>query len=818
LLAVITACGARSHRNEAAGDAHVDASGGGGSGSPAAGGGSTAQVAGSGGSPPASACGAAVSQAFDAAHMQPYSVSAEVSAAVASTLSKMGPAEKATQMLGLPVGSRDFTDIERSPDVQVAGVGTIRGYLYRDGVRGVNLGEGQPIRPSDGNNFSTAFPAASVRAASWDVDLEKRIGAAIGDEMAASMNNLLLGPSADVVRHPYWGRTQEAYGEDSYHIGRMATAFTVGLQQYVTGCANHFLANTVEKNRSNQDAVMNEQTVREVYGRTFEMVIQDGGVGCVMAAYNLVNGVKATQNEHLLRGILKAPVEQGGFGFQGFVISDMFALPGDQNIPDTTSAQEVTDAAVRAGLDVERAWQLNYSPETLARADQSRVEDAARRVLTQKYRFNSAIQGGSWSLQPPTSTLTAASIDANRDHEALAEQAELESAVLLTNGPADAPVLPLIDANNIAVLGIEQTFGVVSWTLPKSCPSDVSNGGQCVFHFATDPALGDRGSSAIDADPTRAIGPFAGIQAAAGGARQVTSGSTASEAADADTIVVVVGDTTADEGEEFTNHTGGDRSSLDLPPGHAELVESALDLMKPTVIVIESGSIVNLPWLGHPNQNQATIWAGYPGARGALALGKLLFGAANFSGKMPVAWPTQNQLDFTPFKERESSTTMSYFFGYRDYDRREAAGEAVDLVFPFGHGLSYSSFVYSNLTAPCQTVAKDAIVDVSVHIENTSTVDGDEIAMLFVEPPPKAAAVTGDRPIKELKSFARVSVKAGKKQTATLPLRIRDLRRWEGGANGKYIVDSGDYTILVGKNAADAVTGGVQATLTVQGD
>jgi beta-glucosidase len=135
----------------------------------------------------------------------------------------------------------------------------------------------------------------SVRAASFDVDLEKRIGAAIGDETAASMNNLLLGPSADVVRHPYWGRTQEAYGEDSYHIGRMATAFTVGLQQYVTGCANHFVANTVEKNRSSQDALMNEQTLREVYCRPFEMVIQDGGVGCVMAARNLVNGVKVTR-------------------------------------------------------------------------------------------------------------------------------------------------------------------------------------------------------------------------------------------------------------------------------------------------------------------------------------------------------------------------------------------------------------------------------------------------------------------------------------------------------------------------------------------
>jgi hypothetical protein len=267
---------------------------------------------------------------------------------------------------------------------------------------------------------------------------------------------------------------------------------------------------------------------------------------------------------------LKAPVEQGGFGFQGFVLSDMFALPGDQNIPDPTRAQNVTDEAVLAGLDVERAWQLHYSLQTLARADQSR-------------------------------------------------QAELESAVLLTNGPADAPVLPLIDANNIAVLGIDQSFTLFLATPPKSCPVDPRGAQVCTFHFATDPALGDRGASAVEADPARSIGPFAGIQAAAGGARHVTSGSSAADAADADAIVVVVGYTPADEGEEPSSISSGDRTSLDLPPGHTELVESALDLMKPTVILIESGSIVNLPWLGHPNQNQATIWAGYPGARGALA-------------------------------------------------------------------------------------------------------------------------------------------------------------------------------------------------------
>jgi beta-glucosidase len=164
-------------------------------------------------------------------------------------------------------------------------------------------------------------------------------------------------------------------------------------------------------------------------------------------------------------------------------------------------------------------------------------------------------------------------------------------------------------------------------------------------------------------------------------------------------------------------------------------------------------------------------------------------------------------------------TTMDYFFGYRDYDKRKYVDKAtVNLVFPFGHGLSYSRFEYSNLSLPCQEATKEAIFVVSVDITNTSAVDGDEIAMLFVKPPPKPAGSTGKRPWKELKSFARVSVPAGQTVTAELPLRVRDLRRWEGGESGRWVVDSGDYTIMVGKNAEDAETSTIRGTVTVDGE
>lgn len=772
--------------------------------------------------PPVLGCHDVPTQQFDPATMVvPYRAPAEVEAQVDNTLAMMAPAQKYAQMTGVHVGNKDYRDIERSPDVEVTGVGMVRGFRYRSGGRGLNLESLQDNRPDDVRNFATAFPAPSLRAASWDLVLERRVGAAIGDETVASKNNVLVAPCMNAVRHPYWGRTQETYGEDPYHLGRMATAFAVGVQEYVAACAKSFAVNNIEKDRAGQNAVVSEQALRESYGRHFGMVVEDAGVACILAGYNSVNGTHMTQNEHLLREILKAPVEQGGMGFDGFVLSEWWAMPGNQNMVDSATAQSLTHEAVRAGTDIEMPWQLHYSATTLGSADQALVDDAVRRILTQKFRFKSALSSDGWGLKSPSSTLTEGSIAPNAMHEDLAEQSAIESAVLLTNGLDSAgPVLPLDVTASIAVVGRSHHFELVSSSVPYGChaqdPPQSTVRRKCDFEFATDPALGDRGNSRVNADPERAVGPFEGIRRVAGEGATVESGNSVEAAAHADTVVVVVGYTPGDEGEEYAIRTGGDRSSLDLPPGHNELVMGVLDLDKPTVIIIESGSVVNLPWLAHANRKQATIWAGYPGMRGGLALGKLIFGAANFSGKMPLAWPAEHELP--PFKDEEKETTMGYYFGYREFDRRMyVQGQGVELVFPFGHGLSYASFEYSNLSLPCANATKEAVFNVTVDITNTSRVDGDEVAMLFVKPPPKPSGVTGERPWKELKSFVRMTVPAGRTVTAELPLRIRDLRRWEGGPHGRWVLDSGEYTILVGKNAADAETTSTVAALSIEG-
>src|SRR4029079_17970914 len=234
---------------------------------------------------------------------------------------------------------------------------------YRDASRGMNLGEDMSgHRPNAGKlngehvGFSTAFPVSMARGAAWDLDLEYAIGEAIGDEMQAAKETLLLAPCMNLLRHPFWGRAQETYGEDSFHIGRLATAMVVGVQQHIAANAKHFMAYDVELKREQNNSQMDEQTLREVYGRHFRMVVQDGGVSSVMASYNKVNDIKSTQNHHILTEVLR-----DDFGFKGFVLSDWWAMPPSQTATtDTTILKNDAVMAVKAGLDVDLPWALSF--------------------------------------------------------------------------------------------------------------------------------------------------------------------------------------------------------------------------------------------------------------------------------------------------------------------------------------------------------------------------------------------------------------------------------------------------------------------------
>lgn len=706
-------------------------------------------------------------------------------------LRTMTVAQKALQMQGTDEGtenSRNYDDVQRSPDDVT---NNIRGYLYRDAGRGLNLDARQHNRTTDGRDYATVMPTASARGASFDLDLEYRIGEALGDETVASKNTMLLAPCMNILRHPYWGRSQETYGEDVFHLGRMASALTAGIQKHIAACAKHFAGNNIEDGRQNQNAKMDEQTLREIYGRHFEMVVQEGGVACVMAAYNSVNGTKSTQNVHLLTDILRDDM-----GFRGVVLTDWWAMPGGQAFPSIAQAKTDAAQAVKAGLNIEVPWTLFFGQlETLVTENAITIAELDKSVgyiLEQKIRFNSLDLEGPIGKQATTKTsLSDSSIRGNDEHIELSREAAIKSMVLVKNADATLPIASTV--KRIAVIGKD-----AQWEVQSTTPSGLQT-----LRFSTEQPLGDRGSSRVNADPSTTVGPYAGISEVGGnhGATAISANSVTDAVRDSDLIVVMVGYTPGDEGEEYAIKVGGgDRATLTLPHAQDRLIEDAVATGKPTVVVIQAGSVINMPWL---NDVAAVVWSSYSGQLGGLALAQLLFGDANFSGKMPVAWPKEQ--DLPKFRDEPTNTTMDYFIGYRYFDKQRKTP-----IFPFGHGLSYSKYRYSNLTLPCGTASKQAVVEVTVDVKNEGQVDGEEIAMLFVSYPNTKAS---RRSVKELKGFKKFPVPAGTTARVTIPLRVVDLKYWSGASDGHWEVESGDVTVMVGPDADQL---GLAGTLSIE--
>lgn len=701
-----------------------------------------------------------------------YTPSQELQTKAAQIVSQMTIEQKVTQITGVEVNYKDgnrWEDIQRSRDDESL---NLRGYQWRDGPHGLNLEAGQGRDSLE--NYSTSFPVSIAQGATFDVDLMYRMGEAMGDETVAAGNNVLLAPCMNLLRHPRWGRAQETFGEDTYHLGRMATGVTVGLQQYVTGCAKHWLANNIDTKRFSINAQMDEQTLREVYGRHFEMVVRDGGIGCVMASYNSVNGIKQTQNKHTLTEVLR-----DDFGFRGFVLTDWWSMPGANNGqgPVNAPADQInTRDALEAGLDVEVPWLVNFDaiPAIVGQGfDVKNVDRAVTRVLEQKLRFGTAYLDGPLAPKAPTVSYDAArgALTGTEGHADIAREVAEKGTVLLKNENA---TLPITSAQTVAVIG-----ATVDYFVKTDQPSDKK------FNFVVDAALGDRGSSRVRPDPALTVGPLAGITSEAPPGVTIVSGSDPALAASADIAVVIVGLTAGDEGEEYTG--ASDRENLNLPPPHDELVQQVIAQGKPTVVIVESGGIVNLPWL---SQVQAAMMAWYPGQTGGKALGRLLFGKANFSGRLPVTWPTEES-QFPPFDEGPT-THMDYYTGYRWFDIKNLTP-----LFAFGHGLSYSTFSYERLHVPCGDVTEDSLIQVEVDVRNTAGPAGDEVVMVFASYPQTKAPRRSE---KELKGFARVHLEPGEVKRVSIPVRVQEFKYWDMASN-RWIVEKGAVSLSVGPSS-----------------
>jgi beta-glucosidase len=743
-----------------------------------------------------------------------------------------GNKERANQVRGTTVGQ--YNDIERTAhdksDSQYSDTGGIREFWFRDASRGLNFAvEGV------GEAYATAFPVSMARGASFDVDLEYKVAQAVGDEMIASGNTMILAPCVNILRHPLWGRAQETYGEDSFLLGRLGSAYVVGVQQFVASCAKHYAANNVENDRLNANALMDEQTIREIYGRHFEMMIRDAGIAGVMASYNRVNGVYSTQNKHMLTDVLRGTADTGGFDFKGLVLSDWWAMPNHtSSSPDPSLAAD----AIKAGLDLELGWSLNYSALEQLVLDntitQNDLNTAAERVLAQKIRFNGTKPNMPVGLRtdivshytPPSSDGSSGhKIDNNEvmdpkvgmSHIELSQLAATKSMVLLKN---DSNTLPLKRASikKLAVLGSKFTYGDLGSVTQDNKMVD----------FTTTVRTGDAGSSRVFIDFNKSSSPYAGIKELAGSGIDVRRYNTVTAmTADnfsPDAIVVIAGMSPLDEGEQYT--FAGDRKTFDLDGkadpskpesnGHqADLVTAAAATGKPTVLVLIGGSVITIPAI---SQLKAVVMAWYPGMDGGRALGKLLFGDVNFSGKLPITWPAK-LTDLPPYTDNaQGDATMDYYLGYRWWDKQLADNPttAVKPQFVFGHGLSYTTFSYKNLRVPCSTVDENSIIDVTVDVTNDGDVAGEEIVFLFTSYPNTAAT---RRSIKELKGFRKVAIDPHQTKRVHIPLRIQDLRYFrtdapaQGNPNpttGRFVIEKGNAgTVKVmvgGSSAADKLT------------
>jgi beta-glucosidase len=638
-------------------------------------------------------------------------------------LGSLSLSEKIEQMAGPRLTPEMFI----TPDNEPAG---LRGLRFRDGPRGVRLESGS----------ATCFPVAMARAATWDLDLERRVGEAMGLETRGAGHNCLLAPTINTLRHPGWGRAQETYGEDPWLLGMMGAAFTRGAQTEVPVCVKHLAGNNIEDTRMTNDAIIDEQTLRENYTRQFEMVVKEADAACVMAAYNKVNGAYCCENQPLLRGLLKEE-----WGFDGFVVSDWFA---------TKSTVE----SALGGLDVEMPWRNHYNELQHAvdggQVPEAVIDEAVLRTLRIRFRFGSALLSEEWESDPE--------VLESAEHIALAKEAAREGIVLLTNHD-DALPIDRSAVTRIAVVG----------------------------PWADEARLGDLGSSHVNT--SYAITPYQGVVDLAGDGIEVVHSEDAAAAAGADLAIVVAALSQTDEGEAING--GGDREQLDLSPEQEAVILEAVTLAARTVVVLEAGGPLTMEAWG--DQVDAIVMAWYPGMEGGHAIAEILFGDVAPSGRVAQTWPRRVE-DCPEFGNHQDETEFAFLHGYRHADQTGVAP-----LYPFGHGLTYTSFDYRDLRLPCEAVTAAGRMMVSLEIENTGARAGVAVPQLYVSVPDSEAR----RPLKELKGFARVELAAGEARRVEIPLRVPDLAYWDVDAHA-WVVERTSYEIQVGPDAATSSLSG----------
>ena len=583
---------------------------------------------------------------------------------------------------------------------------------------------------------ATCFPTASAVANSWDAALGEEIGAALGEEAAAQEVSVVLGPGLNMKRNPLCGRSFEYFSEDPYLAGKLAAGYIRGIQSKgVAACPKHFAVNSQETRRMASDSIVDERTLREIYLTGFEIAVKEGHPRSIMSSYNLVNGMYANENKHLLMEILR-----GEWGFDGAVITDWggsndHAL-GVKNgstlempAPGGDSVRELL-AAVESGKITESDIDARLSELLPLVFDTKAALDAAPR------EFDAAA------------------------HHALARRAAEESLVLLKN---EGALLPLAAGTKVAVIG----------DFAKN-PRYQGAGSSMVNSTQVDVLL----DKLIDSE-LNVIGYQQGFDRH-GKPDAALQKSACELATQADTVILCMGL------DEIAESEGLDRNNLRLAQNQVDLLQAVAAVNPKIVVVLYSGSVVETPWL---DNCQALLYAALGGQAGAGAVADALTGKVNPCGKLAETWPLAyadipSAADFAT-RRKTVEYREGLYIGYRYFTTAEKA-----VRFPFGYGMSYTTFAYSDMVVDEQGV--------SLTVTNTGSVAGTEIVQLYIAK--KNSELF--RPAKELKGFARVTLAPGEKQRITIMLDDKAFRFWNVKAN-RWEIEGGEYELLVGASVED---------------
>lgn len=583
---------------------------------------------------------------------------------------------------------------------------------------------------------ATCFPTASAVANSWDAALGEEIGAALGEEAAAQEVSVVLGPGLNMKRNPLCGRSFEYFSEDPYLAGKLAAGYIRGIQSKgVAACPKHFAVNSQETRRMASDSIVDERTLREIYLTGFEIAVKEGHPRSIMSSYNLVNGTYANENKHLLMEILR-----GEWGFDGAVITDW----GGSNDHALGVKNGSTLEMPAPGGDSVRELLAAVESGKISESDiDARLSELLPLVFDTKAALDAA----------PREFDAAA-------HHALARRAAAESLVLLKN---EGSLLPLAAGSKVAVIG----------DFAKN-PRYQGAGSSMVNSTQVDVLL----DKLIDSE-LNVIGYQQGFDRH-GKPDAALQKSACELATQADTVILCMGL------DEIAESEGLDRSNLRLAQNQVDLLQAVAVVNPKIVVVLYSGSVVETPWL---DNCQALLYAALGGQAGAGAVADALTGKVNPCGKLAETWPLAyadipSAADFAT-RRKTVEYREGLYIGYRYFTTAEKA-----VRFPFGYGMSYTTFAYSDMAADEQGV--------SLTVTNTGSVAGTEIVQLYVAK--KSSELF--RPAKELKGFARVTLAPGEKQRITITLDDKAFRFWNVKAN-RWEIEGGEYELLVGASVED---------------